>query len=194
MPTFVSDGLTLAYERYGEGEPVLLVHGFGSSGVVNWVETGWIEVLTSAGYAPITIDNRGHGGSEKPYDPEAYHPWSMAADAARLLDWLKIEAAPVIGYSMGARIAAYLCSRWSERVTASVWGGMGMNLITGLDDADEIIAGLTAPALADVKTRTGRQFRIFADRTGADRQARRWPRRSTPHWATSRARQPSSRR
>src|SRR5690606_31605531 len=107
MPTFVSDGINLAYETYGEGAPVLLIHGFGSSGRVNWVETGWTETLTAAGYQAITIDNRGHGESEKLYDPERYYPWLMADDAARLLAHLGIRSAPVIGYSMGARIAAF---------------------------------------------------------------------------------------
>ncbi len=171
MPTFVSEGRRIAFERYGEGAPILLIHGFGSSGIVNWVETGWTDALVDAGFGPITIDNRGHGQSEKLYDPEAYHPWRMAEDAVRLLDHLGVETAPVIGYSMGARIAAFLCSRHAPRVESSVWGGMGLNLVTGLSDSDEIISGLLAPGLADVPTRTARQFRIFADRTGADRKA-----------------------
>lgn len=171
MPTFVSDGINLAYETYGEGAPVLLIHGFGSSGRVNWVETGWTETLTAAGYQAITIDNRGHGESEKLYDPERYYPWLMADDAARLLAHLGIRSAPVIGYSMGARIAAFLASRHAGAVACAVFGGMGPSLMSGLDDSEEIIAGLLAPTLADVPTRVARQFRIFADRTRSDRRA-----------------------
>jgi pimeloyl-ACP methyl ester carboxylesterase len=48
---------------------------------------------------------------------------------------------------------------------------MGVNLITGLEDSEEIIAALTAESLADVKGATGRQFRIFADHSKADRAA-----------------------
>src|SRR5690606_13022238 len=51
------------------------------------------------------------------------------------------------------------------------WGGMGMNLITGLADSEEIISALTADSLADVRGKTGRQFRIFAEHTGADKAA-----------------------
>lgn len=171
MPAFSSDGISIAYETYGEGPPLLLIHGFGSSGRVNWVETGWTETLVSAGYQAITIDNRGHGDSEKLYDSEVYYPWLMAADAARLLDHLAISEAPVIGYSMGARVAAFLASRHRGRVTCAVLGGMGTSLVTGLDDSDAIIAGLLAPGLAGIPSRTARQFRMFAERTGSDRQA-----------------------
>lgn len=171
MPRFDSEGLEIAYETFGEGPPVLLIHGFGSSGLVNWVETGWTDALVGAGYRAIAIDNRGHGGSEKPYDPAVYHPALMAEDARRLLVYLEIERAVVLGYSMGARIAAFLALAHPERVVATVWGGMGMNLVTGLADSEEIIAALRAPALSEVASRTGRQFRIFADRTGADKEA-----------------------
>ncbi|CDP50463.1 Hydrolase [Devosia sp. DBB001] len=171
MPTFLSDGISIAYEVYGEGEPVLLIHGFGSSGIINWVNTGWVEALNKAGYQAITIDDRGHGLSEKLYDPNDYYPALMAADAERLLAHLGIERAFVIGYSMGARITAFLAVEWPERVKAAVMGGMGMGLVTGLSDSREIIDGLNADSLADVKHPTGRQFRIFADHSKADRQA-----------------------
>ena len=170
MPTFLSDGIEIAYDVFGDGRPILLIHGFGSSGMVNWIETGWTDTLVEAGYRAITIDNRGHGQSAKLYDAEAYHPAKMAEDSRALLDHLGIERAAVFGYSMGARIAAFLALAHPDRVAVGVWGGMGLNLVTGLSDSDEIIAALLAPHLADVKSRTGRQFRIFADRTGADKR------------------------
>jgi len=171
MPSFLSDGIEIAYEIYGEGRPILLIHGFASSGVINWVGTGWVETLQKAGFAPITIDNRGHGASRKLYDPKLYFAHDMADDAARLLDRLGHDRLPVMGYSMGARISAYLALRHPQRVTAAVWGGMGINLETGLEDSEEIIAALTADTLEEVKGATGRQFRIFADHSKADRAA-----------------------
>jgi len=104
VPSFFSDGISIAYETFGEGRPVLLIHGFGSSGKVNWLDTGWVEALTDAGYQAITVDNRGHGASRKLYDPNLYYAHDMAEDARRLLDHLGIERAAVMGYSMGARI------------------------------------------------------------------------------------------
>lgn len=171
MPSFLSDGVSIAYDIYGEGRPVLLIHGFASSGKVNWLDTGWVETLTGAGYQAITIDNRGHGNSRKLYDARLYFAHDMAGDAWRLLDHLGIGRAPVIGYSMGARIAAFMALQSPERVTCSVWGGMGLNLISGLEDGEEIISALTAETRDEVKGRIGRQFRIFAEHTGADRAA-----------------------
>lgn len=171
MPSFQSNGVNLAYEVHGEGAPVLCIHGFASSGLVNWVQTGWVEALTGAGYQAITLDNRGHGGSDKLYDPEAYYPGLMAGDAVALLDALGIEQAAVLGYSMGARIAAFMAYQTPERVACAIFGGMGMNLINGLTDSNDIIAGLTAPSLSGLTHPTARQFRIFAEHTGADRQA-----------------------
>ncbi|RYE10359.1 MAG: alpha/beta hydrolase [Hyphomicrobiales bacterium] len=171
MPSFLSNGIEIAYEIFGEGRPILLIHGFASSGRINWFNTGWVEALREAGYQPITIDNRGHGASRKVYDPKLYFAHDMADDAAALLDHLGLKTVPVIGYSMGARIAAYLSFRHPARVRCAIWGGMGLNLITGLEDSEEIIEALTAESLADVKGATGRQFRIFADHSRADRAA-----------------------
>ncbi|ODT78866.1 MAG: alpha/beta hydrolase [Pelagibacterium sp. SCN 64-44] len=171
MLHFTTSGLSLAYELHGQGAPVLCVHGFASSGKVNWIDTGWVETLTSAGYQAITLDNRGHGQSDKPHDPELYYPQQMAEDAIALLDHLGISRAAVLGYSMGARIAAFLAFSHPERVAAAIFGGMGMNLVNGLTDGNDIIAGLRAPSLADLTHPTARQFRIFADHTGSDREA-----------------------
>ena len=171
MPTFSSDGISIAYEVFGEGVPVLLIHGFGSSIQVNWVQTGWVEALNQAGFQVIAFDNRGHGQSEKLYEPEYYYPSLMAGDAERLLDHLSIGRAFVIGYSMGARISAFLALQAPSRVRAAVFGGMGMNLVNGLDDSREIIDALNADKLSDVTHPTGRQFRIFADHSKSDRAA-----------------------
>jgi pimeloyl-ACP methyl ester carboxylesterase len=173
MPSFLSNGIEIAFELHGErGAPILLIHGFASSGTINWVNTGWVETLRHAGYQPITMDNRGHGKSRKVYDPKLYFAHLMADDAANLLDHLgHTRPIPVMGYSMGARICGYLALRHPQQVRSCIWGGMGLNLITGLEDSEEIIEALTAESLAQVKGATGRQFRIFADHSKADRAA-----------------------
>jgi pimeloyl-ACP methyl ester carboxylesterase len=171
MPDFLSDGIRLNYEVFGAGAPILLIHGFASNVEINWVSTGWVETLTGAGYRVVALDNRGHGKSQKLYDPQLYFAHEMADDARRLLDHLEIARAPVIGYSMGARIAAFLARRAPERVERAIFGGMGITLVTGLSDSEAIISALTAESLSDVSDRSGRQFRIFAEHSGADRAA-----------------------
>lgn len=171
MPVFQSDGFDLAYEIYGEGPPVVAVHGFGSNGIVNWVATGWVETLTGAGYSVITLDNRGHGESQKLYEAERYDAREMARDVANLIDHLGHEKVALIGYSMGARISAFVCIQNPEKIACAIFGGLGANMPTPTLDSDEIIAALNADALSDVTHPTGRQFRIFADHTKSDRKA-----------------------
>ena len=170
---FEHDGMEFAYFDEGErdGPPTLLIHGFASSALVNWVQPGWVQTLARAGRRVIAIDNRGHGGSAKPHDPDAYHPSLMAADAAALLDHLGIARADVMGYSMGARISAFLALEHGGRVRSLVWGGLGIGLIHGVGDWDPIAAALRAPSLDDVTDPRGRMFRAFADKTKSDRQA-----------------------
>lgn len=171
MPVFQSEGFALAYEVHGEGKPIVAVHGFASNGAVNWVATGWVDELTGAGYQVITLDNRGHGASEKIYDPSVYSAPDMARDVANLIDHMGFEKVGLIGYSMGARISAFVCIQNPEKVACAIFGGLGGNMVRPMLDSDEIIAGLNAPTLAEVTHKTGRQFRIFAEHTKSDLKA-----------------------
>jgi len=98
MQTFDSDGVEIAYIDEGEGDPILLIHGFASNITTNWVETGWVKTLKGAGRRVIAIDNRGHGKSEKLYDHEKYKAAMMAEDAGRLLEHLN-KAFDEFGFS-----------------------------------------------------------------------------------------------
>ena len=170
---FYHEGLQLAYFDEGDpaGDPVLLIHGFASTASVNWVYPGWLRTLGEAGYRVIAIDNRGHGASDRPHDPQAYHPSRMAGDAAALMSHLDIEQAHVMGYSMGARISAYLAIEHANRVRSLVLGGLGIGLCDGVGDWDPIAEALLAPSLADVTHPRGRMFRAFAEQTHSDRFA-----------------------
>ena len=86
MQHFTHDGYDFAFIDEGEGDPVLLIHGFGSSHSVNWVTPGWVQALNQAGYRAIALDNRGHGQSEKIYDAAAYTPEAMAGAITALFD------------------------------------------------------------------------------------------------------------
>jgi pimeloyl-ACP methyl ester carboxylesterase len=168
---FDSDGVEIAFLDAGEGFPTLLIHGFASNARVNWVSTSWARDLLAAGRRVIAFDNRGHGESGKPHDPAAYPAPLMAEDARRLLDHLGIGQADVIGYSMGARIAAFLVLHHPGRVRKVVFGGLGDAMVKGLGSPEPIAAALRAPSLDAVIDARARAFRLFADQTGSDREA-----------------------
>lgn len=168
---FRSEGIDIAFIDEGEGEPILLIHGFASNLAVNWRSTGWIDALKRAGRRVLAFDNRGHGGSGKVYDPDLYRPGVMARDAANLLAHLEIGTADVMGYSMGARIAAFLALEHPEMVRSLILGGLGMALVEGMGGQEQIAAALEAPSLDAVGDDTGRTFRKFAEQTGADLKA-----------------------
>src|ERR1051326_9082717 len=171
MPAFHHGSVEIAYLDEGEGEPIVLVHGFASTKEVNWVQPGWVSVLNRAGRRAVALDNRGHGASSKLHDPAAYHSAAMADDVRALLDHLKIERADVMGYSMGARITAFLAVKHPERVRSAVLGGLGVRLVEGVGLPESIADALEAPSLDDVRDPTGRVFRIFADQTKSDLRA-----------------------
>jgi pimeloyl-ACP methyl ester carboxylesterase len=171
MPSFDSDGVSIAYIDEGEGEPILLIHGFASNLATNWIDTGWVQALTDARRRVVAYDNRGHGKSEKLYEPSLYGAPIMAEDGIRLLDHLQIQRADVMGYSMGARIAAFLVLQHPERVRSLVFAGMGINLVRGMVGTGPLAKALEAPSLDDVSNETARSFRIFAEQTKSDLKA-----------------------
>jgi len=168
---FEAGGFRLAYRDEGQGTPVLLIHGFASSSWVNWVATGWFAALGEAGYRVIAIDNRGHGFSDKSYDPAHYAPQAMADDAAALLEHLGLGCAHIMGYSMGARICAFMALRSSALVLSAVFGGLGIGMVTGAGSWEPVAQALLAEDMAQIDSARGLMFRKFADRTGSDRHA-----------------------
>jgi pimeloyl-ACP methyl ester carboxylesterase len=175
MQTFDSDGVAIAYidvpAKGGTGDPILLIHGFASNHAVNWVNTLWVKFLSEAGYRVIALDNRGHGQSEKLYAPEAYGADLMAGDALRLLRHLGLERADVMGYSMGARIAAYLALDYPDVVRSLLIGGLGFHLVDGRGLPQNIAEALEAPPGTPAPNPTAASFRMFAEQTKSDLKA-----------------------
>ena len=170
------DGVELHYTFYPSTKgkaavPIILIHGFASSKEVNWLQPGWIRTLTQAGRRAVALDNRGHGQSTKLYDPAQYHSAILADDVLALLDHLEIERADVMGYSMGARIAAFLALAHPSRVRSAILGGLGSKLVDGVGLPESIAEALEAPSIADVADPTGRMFRAFAEQTKSDLRA-----------------------
>lgn len=171
MASFKHGEVEIAFLDEGAGEPIVLLHGFASTKEVNWVNPGWVRTLTGAGRRAIALDNRGHGASSKLYEPSAYHSATMTEDVRALLDHLSIERADVMGYSMGARIAALLAVNHPERVRSVVLGGLGIRLVKGVGLSETIADALEARSLADVSDPTDRSFRSFAEQTKSDLKA-----------------------
>jgi pimeloyl-ACP methyl ester carboxylesterase len=171
MPSFHNGAVEIAYLDEGEGEPIILVHGFASSKNVNWVYPTWVSELKKYDRRVIALDNRGHGESSKLYDPEDYHIGAMAGDVRALMQHLDIQRTDMMGYSMGARITAHLAYRQPELIRSAIIGGLGIGLITGGGPGENVALALEAASLDDVTDPVGRTFRAFADQTRSDRRA-----------------------
>ena len=171
MPIFTSDGVDIAYADAGVGDPILLLHGFASNAKTNWIDPGWVATLVDAGYRVVTYDARGHGQSGKPHRPEDYAQPHMPEDARRLLDHLGIKQAHVMGYSMGARMTAFLALRHPDRVRSAIFGGLGINMVRGLGGTQEIADGLEAASASAIADPVARTFRAFAEHNGSDLKA-----------------------
>lgn len=177
---FFSNGVRIAFRdepptpgpgAADRGEPALLVHGFASSARVNWADTGWLRALAGDGRRAVAFDHRGHGSSDKPHDPADYATPRMAEDAVRLLDHLGIERADVIGYSMGARVAAFMALGAPDRVRSIVFGGLGVHLVRGVGLPSGIGDAMEAPSLDALTDPMQRMFRRFAEAGGNDLRA-----------------------
>jgi pimeloyl-ACP methyl ester carboxylesterase len=176
------DGLEIAYQEWGEVQtgglpPVVLHHGFVASADANWVATGVVDALTTAGRRVIAADARGHGRSEKPHDPDRYGEDRMARDLAVLLDTIDAQQIDLVGYSMGAIVSLIFAST-EERVRRLVIGGVGSGVIEcgGVDRRavpnDAIIQALSADDPSSLEVAPAAvAFRQLADALGSDREA-----------------------
>lgn len=115
---FNSNGVRIRYFVVGQGEPVVLVHGWGGSAEM-W--TPLIQELSS-NFRVIAMDCRGHGQSDKPHEASQYGI-EMVNDVVRLLDHLEIKKANIIGYSMGGMIVMKMLVEHADRFRAAVVGG-----------------------------------------------------------------------
>jgi pimeloyl-ACP methyl ester carboxylesterase len=164
------DNVRIAFETLGEGTPVLLLHGFASSREQNWHAAGWYKTLAAAGCKVIAFDFRGHGDSQKLYDPAAYGE-KMAADILAVMEEAEAPTAGVIGYSMGGIMGIHLLLKYPERVTKLVVAGVGEKYFTKPLHYRKIAEALEAAEDAPLADAQVRRFRGFATQKGKDRMA-----------------------
>jgi pimeloyl-ACP methyl ester carboxylesterase len=106
------DGARIRVRVYGEGSPVILLHGgLGHSG--NW--SLQVPALVADGYQAILIDSRGHGESTR--DQQPFHYQRMAKDVLAVMDALRLDRSALVGWSDGATVAMLVAATAPERVT-----------------------------------------------------------------------------
>src|ERR1700731_3211731 len=171
MPSFHNNDVEIAYLDEGEGDPILLVHGFAPTKNGNWVYPTWVSELKKNGRRVIALDNRGHGDSAKLYDAREYEIATMAGDVSGLMGHLNIERADIMGYSLGSRMTAVLAQSQPQRLRSAILGGIGIGLIEGGGPGENVVKALEADSLDEVTDPVGKTFRAFADQTRSDRRA-----------------------
>lgn len=120
MPHVDNQGVRITYRLYGEGEPLVLIHGWSCEGRY-WDEFGYTTKL-SAEYKVIVPDLRGHGDSETPGN-EDFTDRAFASDVIAVLDDLAIDSAHVFGYSLGGWVVFELAANHSSRIRSIIVGG-----------------------------------------------------------------------
>lgn len=121
----VSDGVRIHIMQAGAGTPVVLLHGYTSCNDASWFSDGIARELAKT-HLVIGIDARGHGRSEKPYDPAKYGADRMPTDVIEVLEHLGVRKAHIHGYSMGGGLVASLMARRPDLFITGSFGGSGV--------------------------------------------------------------------
>lgn len=171
MSVFDSQGVEIAYERWGTGDPVILAHGFAANRRQAWLAADWQGTLMQSNCEAILFDQRGHGESQKLYTPEEYSIDLMAGDLLHLMDNLEIDRAPIISHSMGARITLHLMLHHSDRVSAAVLIGVGETLLLERRDPQIMAQALLSKEPWNIEDQAAASFRAFVDSTRSDHKA-----------------------
>lgn len=129
--------IELHVTELGQGDPVLLVHGFPD------LARGWrlqMEALAAAGYRAIAPDMRGYGRSSAPADAQAYTPFHTVGDLVGLLDALELPTAAIVGHDFGASIAWHAALFRPDRFTAVFCASVPFTPLGGPSFLDQIAA------------------------------------------------------
>ena len=132
MPSFHNGAVEIAYLDEGEGEPIVLVHGFASTKNVNWVYPTWVSELKKNGRRVIALDNRGHGDSAKLYDPRRLSYRHHGRRRRRADGSSQDRARRHHGLFAGrAHDGRGWRSKQPQRLRSAIFGGIGIGLIEG---------------------------------------------------------------
>lgn len=123
------DGAEMAWREMGEGRAVVLLHGFFSDAMTNWIKFGHAAAIAAKGFRVIMPDLRAHGSSARPHEASAYPVDVLADDAFALLDELNLTEFDLGGYSLGGRTTVRMLARGAKPRRAIV-SGMGLSGLT----------------------------------------------------------------
>ena len=121
VPYASNQGVRIRYEVEGNGSPLVLIHGL-LGYLEEWHELGYVGSLKKS-FTLILMDMRGHGGSDKPHNPEAYKLKLLVADVITVMDALNISKTHFLGCSLGGRMAFALAKYAPERFHSFIIGG-----------------------------------------------------------------------
>lgn len=161
------DGTRLVWRELGQGRPVVLIHGFVSNALTNWIRYGHAKTVADKGFRVIMPDLRGHGDSAQPHDAAAYPPDVLAMDGAALIEHLALDDYDLGGYSLGAHTSIRMALR-GARPRRLIAAGMGMDGIENLKTRDEVYeAAFDLDHEVDKRSAAGKA-RVFMRQTGSD--------------------------
>jgi pimeloyl-ACP methyl ester carboxylesterase len=120
MPYANNNGVQIRYEVYGQGEPLVLVHGWSCEGRY-WREFGYMPILSDE-FMVIVPDLRGHGSSDTPRSRD-FSDAAFASDVIAVLDDAGIDSAHVFGYSLGGWVVFELTANHRPRIRTAIIGG-----------------------------------------------------------------------
>lgn len=128
MPQFeVADGVNITYQDRGSGKPIVFIHGWAGTGDV------WdYQVLDLADrYRVITVDQRGHGDSDKPWGDYSYD--TLCSDLQALMTGLELDDVTLVGWSMGGHIGLKYAQTIGAPVSRLVITGSGPRFLQAPD-------------------------------------------------------------
>ena len=130
LPQYAEPDLQLHYQDFGQGQPIVLIHGWPLSSR-SW--EAQLGPLVEAGFRVITYDRRGFGSSSQPWDGYDYE--TFAQDLHILLNELDLHEATLVGFSMGGgEVARYVGKYGCERVTKAVFAAAVAPYLYKADD------------------------------------------------------------
>lgn len=121
MPYLNNGETRIHYQIEGSGSPLMLAHQ-GTDSIDYWYRNGYVEKLKNQ-FQLIMPDARGHGQSDKPHDPDAYHARFVVKDFRILLDMLEIDRCHFWGYSLGGQHTLFFARFYPARLKSMVIGG-----------------------------------------------------------------------